>query len=204
MEELGQMLCEAREPNIFERLWWRARDLFRKRGPSNLELHAMREFKAAGYKPIDECEDDPNKWIQENVLELLRVFSKQGHSGFSAPYCIGTFAKLARFEPLAPLSGEDDEWSDVGAFSGTTQFQNKRCSHVFKDVADDGTVHCYDINGVVFEEPDGVRFTSFYSRAPVTFPYSPKTVIAAVPKDATEEEKEAAAKRALSEPQAVA
>ena len=44
--------------------------------------HAKIEFVAAGYKPLEDyAEDDPDRWIQENVLELLEAFSKQGHSG---------------------------------------------------------------------------------------------------------------------------
>lgn len=43
----------------------------------NLVEHAKQEFLAAGYKPIEELkEDDPNRWIQENVLELLKVIDK--------------------------------------------------------------------------------------------------------------------------------
>ena len=87
---------------------------------SNLIEHAKREFLAAGYKPVGEEEDGPNKWIQENILELLSVFSKQGHSGFSVPYCIDVFTKLAKFEPLCPLTGSDDEWSEVEMACGRT------------------------------------------------------------------------------------
>ena len=137
---------------------------------SNLLEHAKREFEAIGYKPIDEEEDGPNKWIQENILELLKVFSEQGHSGFSAPYCVGMFKKLAMFEPLAPLQGTDDEWVDVGEEMGRTQFQNKRCSHVFKD----GDGKAYDIDGKIFREPDGGCYTSGDSRVFIKFPYIPK------------------------------
>ena len=70
--------------------------------------HAEREFRALGYKPVDQ-EEGPNKWIQENVMELLEVFSKQGHSGMSAPVCVRYFEKLALLEPLSPLTGEDWE-----------------------------------------------------------------------------------------------
>jgi hypothetical protein len=52
---------------------------------SNLIDHAKREFLALGYEPVEDAKDDPNKWIQENILELLKVFSEQGHSGSSAP-----------------------------------------------------------------------------------------------------------------------
>ena len=43
-----------------------------------------------------------------NVLELLEVFSNQGHSGRSAPYV------LADCKPLGQLTGEDSEWVEVG------------------------------------------------------------------------------------------
>ena len=66
--------------------------------------HAKRELKALGYKPVEECEDDPDKWIQEGVLELLKVFSDQGHSGSSAPLCISLFEKLAKQKHLKSLS----------------------------------------------------------------------------------------------------
>lgn len=145
---------------------------------SNLIEHAKREFLAAGYIPLDqEQEDGPNKWIQESVLELIRVFSEQGHSGSSAPYCIGYFSKLAAFEPLVPLTGEDSEWNDVGG--GT--FQNNRCSHVFKESKRfDGQP--YDINGKVFREPDGCCYTSKDSAVQISFPYTPKTEYIEVPK----------------------
>lgn len=66
--------------------------------------HAKREFLKAGYKPIEEAEDGPNKWIQVDVLELLQVLSKQGHSGFSINYVLSYFSALAKFEPLPPLT----------------------------------------------------------------------------------------------------
>jgi hypothetical protein len=137
---------------------------------SNLVEHAKREFLALGYKPINEEEDGPNKWIQQNVMELLRVFSEQGHSGSSAPYCVGVFEKLAMFEPLGPLTGEDHEWHE--ASDGV--FQNKRCSHVFKQ-ADRFNGQAYDTQGRVFRDPNGGSYTSGDSCVPVTFPYTPTT-----------------------------
>lgn len=35
--------------------------------------YAKGEFLAMGYKPIEECEDGPNKWVRLNILELLAV-----------------------------------------------------------------------------------------------------------------------------------
>lgn len=145
---------------------------------SNLVEHAKREFKALGYIPLDqEQDDDPNKWIQENVLELLEVFSKQGHSGSSAPYCISMFTKLADFKPLKPITCEDNEWNDTGH-----GFQNKRLSAVFKDGKDGKP---YYIEAIVFKGQNGLTFTSssvelsdgvtIASRQFIRLPFTPKT-----------------------------
>jgi hypothetical protein len=137
-----------------------------KKPECNCISHAKREMQAIGYD-LNQTEEDPNKWIQENVLELLEVFVKQGHSGFSAPYCIDMFAKLAKFEPLCPLTGADDEWNDVS----DDCYQNNRCSHVFKE-KDSGKV--YDLDGYIFVDQTGSGFTSGYSRKYIEFPYIPK------------------------------
>ena len=66
--------------------------------------------------------------MQENIFELLEVFEKQNHSGYSAPHTIKLFSLLASYKPLVPLTGEDSEWIEVG--DGI--FQNIRASNVFK------------------------------------------------------------------------
>jgi hypothetical protein len=137
---------------------------------SNLIEHAKREFLAVGYKLVEECDENPDKWIQESVLELLKVFSDQGHSGFSAPHCIRLFEKLAMFEPLVPLSGSDNEWVEVS----NGMFQNVRCGHVFKG-GDRFDGQAYDIQGKVFEDENGSHYTSYESAVPVVFPYTPHT-----------------------------
>ena len=151
---------------------------------SNTEKHALTEFKAAGGLDDDgNYIDEMQEAICNHVLELIKVFSDEGHSGSTAPYTIDLFKKLAMFEPIVPLTGEDWEWIEIaremsGSNNGTV-YQNKRCSRVFKD--DDGA---YDIDGKVFynwyTNENGKRFKSYYtsrdSRVPVTFPYIPTTV----------------------------
>jgi hypothetical protein len=129
--------------------------------------HAEMEFKAAGW---DLESDEMQRLMCEQVLELLDLFSKHGHSGSSAPYAINLFTTLARFEPIVPLNGDDSEWSDC-SYGGEPQWQNKRCSHVFKGA--DGKA--YDIQGIVFKHKDGGHFTSRESRVYIEFPYTPKT-----------------------------
>jgi hypothetical protein len=153
---------------------------------SNLHYHAMAEFRAAGF--IDEngnyC-DEMQEAICKNVLKLMDVFNEEGHSGFSAPYTINMFSKLAKFEPIVPLTGEDWEWNE--ASEGV--FQNKRCSHVFKQI-DRYNGQAYDIDGKVFwewreSEEFGALTKDFYtngnSHTPITFPYTPKREVVFVP-----------------------
>jgi hypothetical protein len=101
----------------------------------------------------------------KDVLELLETFSGQGHSGMSAPVIVEMFRKLALFRPLGPLTGEDGEWNDVG-----DELQNRRRSSVFKDKKT-GIVR--DIDAVVFQDEDGVRYTCQASMemGEIRFPY---------------------------------
>lgn len=109
------------------------------------------------------------------ILKMIEVFADEGHSGFSAGMAVNAFTKLARFEPLTPLTGEDDEWTEVE--EGV--FQNRRCSRIFKDESG-----AYDIDGKVFREPSGACFTSRDSRVYIDFPYTPSTEYVDVPADA--------------------
>lgn len=142
---------------------WLVHHRFKNYKRGNLLSHAKRELEFAGYD-LNQKEDDPNKWICENLIELLGVFSSQGHSGFSAPYCVDMFSKLARFEPLTPLTGGDDEWLEVGH----EIYQNVRCSTVFKEGKNG---KAYWIDGKVFREPNGATYTSSESRVFIEFPW---------------------------------
>lgn len=131
--------------------------------PGNLLAHAERELPPA--------DDEMQALMNAQLKELILVFSTHGHSGFSAGYATSVLAKLLRYEPLRPLTGEPDEWNEVG--DGV--FQNKRASHVFKQ-ADRFNGQAYDINAVVFREANGACFTGRGSHQVIAFPYTPKTV----------------------------
>jgi len=133
---------------------------------SNYKDHAMTEFRAAGWMNDSGFNNELQEMICNHVLKLLEVFADEGHSGSSAPYAINMFKKLAAFEPLAPLTGEDWEWIEVS----NGFFQNKRCSHVFKENG-----KAYDTKGKVFVEPDGCSYTNKESMVYITFPYTPRT-----------------------------
>ena len=147
---------------------------------SNYKSHAMLEFSAAGW--IDEdgkFKDEMQGMICNHVLKLLEVFNDEGHSGSSAPYAIDLFSKLAKFDPIVPLTGEAWEWVEVG----DGFWQNIRCSAVFKS-ADRFDGKPYYLDAVVFWEwvldsdgrPSRAYFGSQDSIQPIEFPYTPKTV----------------------------
>jgi len=123
-------------------------------------------------------DDDMNGMMRKHLLHMVKEFSEEGHSGFSATYALQCLTKLLNFKPLSPLTGEDDEWVDVSNVSGEPMFQNKRCSSVFKHGKDG---EAYDIDGKVFwewytDEETGEKTKSYYtcveSRIPVKFPYT--------------------------------
>lgn len=112
---------------------------------------------------------DPN--FVQNLVDVTRVFCLEGYSRTAASIVIPMLSKVLAWESLSPLTGSEDEWDDVSAFSGHPLWQNKRCSRVFKKA--DGT--CFDVQGIVFVDKSGVSWTSRESCVPVTFPYTPKT-----------------------------
>jgi len=136
----------------------------------NLETYARRELELAGWFDKDGFYGD---MMGHAVMRMMREFSDEGHSGTSAHISSALFKSLSRFRPLTPLTGADDEWIEVS--SGL--WQNNRCSTVFKDA--DGSA--YDIDGIVWEDEQGIRFTNKDSRVEVTFPYEPDTEYRKVP-----------------------
>lgn len=152
---------------------WLARKLVRwgldlEPEDGNLVPYAREELKRAGWFDKDGFYDD---MVGHAVVDMIKLFAMEGHSGMSAPLCMNLAKQVGLFQPLTPLTGADDEWTDCGWGDG--HFQNKRCSHVFKDA--DG--NAYDIQGRIFREPSGATYTGAGSRVPVTFPYTPTSEI---------------------------
>ena len=163
---------------------------------SNLVAHALREVRTAGLTKQDtgildgtivEPDTAYDGMIAVAALELVSLFGLQGHSGMSASITRGIVHTLFDFQPLGPLTGEDEEWSEV--YTGS--FQNRRCSSVFRD----GAGPAYHGDHYIFREPyenTTMTFTGRHSRKVITFPYSPKHVTLDVPKDPTPEQMSAA------------
>lgn len=145
---------------------WIIRQLLRSlTRDSGLVSHAKRELT-----------DDVGEW-RESVLDVIRAFSLYGHSGGSAPPAIATIRALLLYEPLGPLTGEEDEWHEAELSDGL--WQNHRCSNVFKNAE-----RAWDIDALIFVYPDGVTVTKGEESAKtVTFPYTPSTEYVDVDED---------------------
>jgi hypothetical protein len=132
---------------------------------SNIAEHAKRELAIMRKNAnLDKMGTEMQDNMDACLLELLEVFNKQGHSGFSANYVLRLFNKLAMFKPLTPLTGEDNEWMPMGKNS----YQNNRDFSVFKE---DGVT--YTIDGYIFEDEKGFWYTNAKSRKNIEFPYYP-------------------------------
>jgi hypothetical protein len=78
------------------------------------------------------------------VIELVEKFAAQGHSGFSASLVLSAFDKVARFEPLTPLTSNPDEWMNISeASGGNPMWQSRRKPSVFSS---DGGKTYYDLD----------------------------------------------------------
>ena len=117
-------------------------------------------------KVLEKCTDPNERVMQEmmnnDVMELLKVFEEQGHSDFSAPTVISLFSMLANYRLVTEVEDNPDDWDENG--------QHKYISSIFK--REDGT--CYYMYGRLFAEPNSDNF--FYNKASnvdVTFPIKP-------------------------------
>lgn len=119
--------------------------------------YAKKELDIIGM--TDDNEDEMNRMMRKHILHMVNEFAEEGHSGFSAGYALNILKSLLAFKPLAPLTGADDEWNEVG----DGLWQNRRASDVFKD--ENGA---YWSGGLVFwewftDKQTGEKFKSYFT-----------------------------------------
>ena len=110
--------------------------------PSNTRSFAELEFDI-----LSKSNTDPNnrpiiEEFRDEILALVDKFGNSGQSGGSAPYTASAISsavkKLCLQQPICPITGIDEEWSDVSErYPGETLYQNKRCYALFKGGKDD-------------------------------------------------------------------
>ena len=106
------------------------------------------------------------KQITDIVNSFIKTSRNDENQFVWSEKAIDLFKKLAAFEIIVPLTGKDNEWIKIG----NNTWQNKRCSHVFKDT----NGKAYDIFGKIIREPNGCCYTNKDSNVFIEFPYTPK------------------------------
>lgn len=122
---------------------------------------------------LKNCTDEEalkmQKMMNDGIMKIIKTFSDEGHTGFSANYALNILDRLLRFQPLSALTGEDDEWEDVSEYqNGKTLYQNKRCPAVFKDEN-----RSYYVEAKIFSDDNGhTWYTSKDSSIDIEFPFN--------------------------------
>jgi hypothetical protein len=136
------------------------------------------------------------------ILELIYKFTQTGQSGMSAPYTARvisqTIEKLCLHKPLSPITGEDSEWNEISDFmftkselkEGKKEYQNNRCSSIFKK-EENKITFCDAIVWQGEEEYDTFTGTveNIRSSQEITLPFVPKTFYIDVYREIYNEEK---------------
>lgn len=95
---------------------------------SNLVKHAQHELELAR---LFDKDSDYGGMLGGAVMQLVEVFAKQGHSGFSAELTIEIFNLVVNFKNLTPIGKSDDEWMNVSEHSSGPLWQNTRRGTTF-------------------------------------------------------------------------
>lgn len=161
------------------------------------------EIKDEDEQRREEILNDYTFLVYDCALELLKKFAEQNHSGMSAQLTLGVFTKLAKWQPLTPLTGDENEWSNFLDGPASLGQQNLRDSSVFRDRKSVEEPWAYSYNRIVeivngdevwekyppYDDPgsldddnpsvkryfDGCKELRDKHNAEITFPYTPHT-----------------------------
>ena len=63
-------------------------------------------------KLLKDCTDsealEMQKSVNQDILDIIKMFSNQGHSGFSAQYSLNILKRLLDYKPLSALTDDTD------------------------------------------------------------------------------------------------
>ena len=130
---------------------------------------------------LKSCKDSESlktqKAINDDILDIIKLFSSQGHSGFSAGYSLNILKRLLDCKPLSAITGDEDEWEQLN-YSPDLAYQNKRCPSLFRDA--DGKV--YNVEARIFSDDNGhtwynCKESREYVELPYEVPAKPECVI---------------------------
>ena len=90
-------------------------------------------------KLTEKCKDKDSKIMQNmmnnDVLELLKVFSEQGHSGFSASIATRLFYKLANHKLVTEVEDNPNDWNEYGQHKYISSILKEKMVHAISYMA---------------------------------------------------------------------
>lgn len=118
----------------------------------------------------------------ESALKAYLSLCEDQHSGMSFGITRSILIRLLYSRPLTAIEDTEDNWNLVYEHDGIKEYQCKRMSSLFKEVAQDGTVkfsannyHCVDEdNGMTYTGGGASKVLDQYIE-PITMPYYPPT-----------------------------
>ena len=122
------------------RPWYEWSAKYRK---SNIEVWAEEELRRAG---LFDDDSDYAGMIGPAVVDIIKVFGRQGHSGGSASVVHEAVCRLMRWKTLTPLTNDPAEWHNVSNYiaqGAKPVWQNRRQSSCFSE---DGGNTYHDID----------------------------------------------------------
>lgn len=137
-----------------------------------------------------EASEDTDDWdygvaCYKSALRAYECLYRDGHSGFSIQITKSILNRLIDGKCLTPIEDTPDIWSDITSEcnwkEGYQQYQCKRMSSLFKEVAPDGTATYSDterVCGININAPNAAFSNGFMTRLvdkifPITMPYLP-------------------------------
>jgi hypothetical protein len=130
---------------------------------SGLVLFAEQELARIG-----QDDEGMQAAMNKHLLDMVKVFSDEDHSGFSAGYAINILERLLRYLPLTPIEDTPEDWNETRPGC----YQHRRCSAVFKDKNQFGG-KAYFLDAKVFSDDGGESwFTYSDSREVIEFPFA--------------------------------
>ena len=127
--------------------------------------YAKKEFEILknNMKEVDPKLLDQIVLLEKCIIEIIEILEKPEYKEIPENFILEFLKRLMLYMPLTELTGEDDEWVEIG----DNLFQNKRCRTVFKE-----NEECYDSEGIYFyDEKNDTYYTSKNSRIKIDFPY---------------------------------
>lgn len=148
-------------------------------------MMSMLEWAKEELDRIPKDEEGIQEIINQDILDVVEKFSRQGHSGFSASYAISILEKLLRYKPITPIEDTEGIWNEISDWNNiqgnsVILSQSTRLASLFKYVYADGTIKYRDIDRYVCMDIDNndAYSSNFVTDLldelnPITLPYMP-------------------------------